>query len=617
MLAAAVAPAAQAQQSSVTFTYANDDLVSWGKAKSEIYDVAIRIDDPALVGKRITGIRALVNASEGFECTSLWLSKELTLEKVGSVKVTVPDTYSCEAVPEKVEVTGYGDRDFGQMSVTLDTPYEITKDGIYVGYSLTVPAVETGVSLTEGQKYPVLLSPSDNPLSLYVRASRDFLKWLPYNDRVGGAAAIYVSLEGGLAEYSVGIKELSGLTVAAGRDFSVKAKLVNFGEASVSSIGYTYSIAGMTMEGKMDFDTPVEPDLSGYTSVMLPIGKVDELGDFDLSVTVDKVNGEKNDNVLASASCSVSVLPFVPVRRPLIEEFTGTWCGWCPRGYIALELLNEEFGDGIVLAAYHDSDPMQAQDFPVDPDIAGFPSAIVDRGPVEDPFYGNASKGFGMRSEVMALLDEPVLADIQVEATWTDVEKTRIGVKSQAIFLEDIQDAGYKVGFLLINDGLSGSGSTWVQSNYFSGQQASYAGTELEVLTGWPSKRPGLVFNDVVVDVSGMNGVEGSITSDVAYNEPYECEFGFDISSNEVIQDKEKLHVAAFIIRADGTVLNANKARVEDATAVTAIGSDAVEVSADYYSVSGVRVAAPRGGVYVKVAKMSDGSVRTGKIVVR
>ncbi len=84
---------AMAAESTITFTYAGDEYGYWGKSKAEIYDAAIRIDDPALVGKKITAIRAVINAYEDIEATSVWLSKELTLQKVGSVKVTVPDVY--------------------------------------------------------------------------------------------------------------------------------------------------------------------------------------------------------------------------------------------------------------------------------------------------------------------------------------------------------------------------------------------------------------------------------------------------------------------------------------------------------------------------------------------
>ena len=614
LLGTAVLSGMAAEDSTVTFTYANDDFTSWGKSKSEIYDVAIRIEDPALVGKKITGIRALVNAFEGVESTSLWLSKELVLEKVGSVKLTVPDTYSHEASLVKTDIPGL-DHSVGQMSVTLDTPYVLTEEGIYVGYSLTVPAVENGASLTDGQKAPVLVSPCENPLSLYMRASKDFLKWLPYNDRIGGAAAIYVSLEGEVAEYSVAIKELSDAKVAVDEDFSVNARLANIGGASFSSIGYTYTIAGKTQEGNLEFPTPVAPNLAGEVSVTLPIEKVAELGDFDLEVMVDKVNGYSNENPLSSASCLVSVLPFVPVHRPLVEEFTGTWCGWCPRGYIALEMLKEEYGDNIVLAAYHDSDPMQAAGFPFNPNDSGFPAAFLNRGDSMDPYLGRGNKGFGMRNEVKASAEETVLAEIRVDAVWSDEEKTEIDVTAGATFLEDREKAGYKVGFLLIADGLTGKDAAWSQSNYFSGQQSSYGGTDLEVLTTWPGKVRGLVFDDVVVDTDGLMGVDGSVPEDVVYNETYTTTFRYNIASNRVVQDKDKLYVAAFILNPDGTVLNANKARVEGSNAVGTFDADVVGMSVEYYGIDGTRVQTPKEGVFVKVVRMSDGSLRTEKIL--
>jgi len=75
-----MALSAMADESQVVFTYANDEAVyCWGKSKAEIYDVAMRINDPVLAGKKIVSIRAVLNASEGIDASSVWLSKELNL----------------------------------------------------------------------------------------------------------------------------------------------------------------------------------------------------------------------------------------------------------------------------------------------------------------------------------------------------------------------------------------------------------------------------------------------------------------------------------------------------------------------------------------------------------
>lgn len=602
---------AMAAEGSLEYTYASDDLQTWGKGKSEIYDVAIRIDDPALVGKKITGIRALVSTAEGLESTSLWLSKELTLEKVGSVKVTVPDTYSAEVAPEAVSIAG-SEVAFGQLSVDLDTPYELTADGIYVGYSLTVPAVDKGASLSDAQKAPLVVSPSDNPLSLYMRISKDLLKWTPYNDRINVAAAIYVTIEGEFAEYSVGFRSLAGAYAEISKDFAVKASLSNIGIAEVSSIEYAYTVAGATHEGKVDLDTPLAPSLTASYSVELPVEGIAEYGDFDMEMTVTKVNGVANENASATASCVVKVLPYVPVHRPMLEEFTGLWCGWCTRGYWAMEKLSEIYGDAVVLAAYHNGDPMQVTDsYPVYVD--GFPSSTLNRQGNIDPYYGYPEREFGMKDNVQASIDDAVLADIMVEAVYADQDQTKIAVSATTTFLEEIHDAGYKVGFLLICNGLSKT--NWIQNNNFPNYASTYAGTDLEVLTKWPSKVTGLVFNDVVVDVDGMMGVEGSVPADIAFNYPYSTDFEYDIAENALVQDKDNVYVAAFIINPDGTILNSNKAKVTGATALPRIDAAAEEVSAQYFSISGMRVDAPRNGVFVKVSVLSDGSVRTEKII--
>ena len=604
---------AMAAESAITFTYAGNEYGIWGKGKSEIYDAAIRIDDPALVGKKITAIRAVLNAYEGIESTSLWLSKELTLEKVGSVKVTVPDVCSAEVSPEKITLPG-DDRSYGQLSTTLAEPYVITEEGIYVGYSLTVPTLEKGQVLSNQQQYPLLLSPSSNRNSLYLRASKDFLKWVAYNDKLGAAAMIYVTIEGEFPEYSVGLKSLATTYAPVDKEFNLKAVITTPGAKDVSSIGYAYTIGGKSFERTLEFDTPIASDFVNSTSVDLPIAAMSELGEFSLDLNITKVNGMDNENPKTTATADVTVLPYVPQHRPMLEEFTGTWCGWCTRGYYALETLNDLYGDAVVLAAYHDGDPMQVTDsYPVSVD--GFPSASLNRNGTEDPYYGRANDGFGMKNEVLESMETAVPADISVEAVWANEDKTEIKINSTATFFEDKANAGYKVGYLLINNGLSGEGNAWVQSNYFPSYAASYVGTELEVLTTWPAKVPGLVFNDVVVDAEGMDGVEGSVPADIAFNEPYASEFSFDIAANDVIQDKDKLYVAAFIINPNGTILNANKVKVSETTAVKAIDVNVREISAAYYNLSGIRVAKPENGIFVKVAKMTDGSIRTSKKV--
>ena len=43
--------------------------------------------------------------------------------------------------------------------------------------------------------------------------------------------------------------------------------------------------------------------------------------------------------------------PFI--RHSVVEEFTGTWCGNCPRGIVGMQRLEEDFGDRFIGIAIH------------------------------------------------------------------------------------------------------------------------------------------------------------------------------------------------------------------------------------------------------------------------
>jgi thiol-disulfide isomerase/thioredoxin len=62
-----------------------------------------------------------------------------------------------------------------------------------------------------------------------------------------------------------------------------------------------------------------------------------------------------------------------------MEEYTGTWCGWCPRGIVGLQLVNETYGDRVQTIAVHYDDPMETSVYySLLP--GSFPNATVNRG---------------------------------------------------------------------------------------------------------------------------------------------------------------------------------------------------------------------------------------------
>ena len=593
---------AEAGAAEISYTYAGNEYGSWGTKKKENYDVAMRINDPELVGKKITSINASLYATENISSTSVWLSKELKLEK----KVNVPDI-SIAATPNA----------FGEMKVKLETPYTITEEGVYVGYSLAVDELDNVTS------YPLLLSTSVNENGFYLHTSRSVIKWMNYGtDRINATAVIEVTIEGDFPENAVGIKPLSTIYGKAGASSTAAVDLMNYGSSPVTDIDYSYTIDGVTKNATYKLPTPAATDYVHPTTVMLSLDMPENIGEYPLDLTIDKVNGKANTASAKSATTTLNAVSFVPVHRPLMEEYTGTWCGWCTRGWFALEKMNELYPDDFIAIAYHNSDPMATvaeTDYPVN--ASGFPSATIDRGPVIDPYYGSASNGFGIETDWKNARSQFTTASISLYAWWADAEKTKIEAASFTQFVNAETDADYALSYVLCANDLHSTDPDWDQHNYFPSRASEYEGTELEALCKMPESINDLHFNEVALIADTPYGIEGSIPSTLEIGKSIEDRYTFDTSDvKPLIQNPDNLFVVAMVLDGKtGKVVNAIKAPVTAEAGIENVmpaeGVD--EVAVRYTDLQGRVVKAPRAGIYVKTVKYSDGSVKSEKLLVK
>jgi len=114
----------------------------------------------------------------------------------------------------------------------------------------------------------------------------------------------------------------------------------------------------------------------------------------------------------------------MPTKKLVMEEATGTWCGWCVRGIVYMDSLEELYGNGVSLVAVHNNDPMTVTNYDAwetsFPGFTGFPNAIVDRRELTDPsnlldvysaenaLYGFANISFGTRTLTGTTLSVPI-----------------------------------------------------------------------------------------------------------------------------------------------------------------------------------------------------------------
>ena len=309
-------------------------------------------------------------------------------------------------------------------------------------------------------------------------------------------------------------------------------------------------------------------------------------------------------------------------HRPLIEEYTGLWCQWCPRGHVAMEMIDEKYGADQVSISYHVTDAMSVTEtFVVN--VMGVPVGTVDRGPLIDPYYGETEReDFAISRNIEAAMALETPVDIQVGA---ELIGNKVNVRTTVTAAEDIDNANYQIGYVLTCSGLSNS--SWRQMNEYSSYRGkdTFKGTPLEPLTEESVYIRGMVYNNVAVDVTGMRGVSGSLPASITAGETYQHTYSFNnIDRNALIQDPNRLEVAAFVInKSTGRIVNANKYSFykahgqDEENAVKEVIVDAEVVSTEYFDLNGTRVADPAKGIFICRQTLSDGTVRTQKVVRR
>ncbi len=551
--------------------------------KPETYDVAIKLDDPTMVGTAIESITFPLQEVEGVSDMSVFLTSQLRVENnKNAADLTVKAVTPAEP---------------GFVTVKLDKPYQIPEGGVYVGYSLTILDATSATNAM-----PIAVTPEVNEGGLYLHTSDGFLKWIDAAEGFGGSSIIQVTLAGNTIKSNAATAEIEPQFVMTGKEFTVPVTVTNHGAKGIQSFDVTYNIAGKT--GTHQFVTAVDAFFGKSTTVYLELPAIAEKGNYELSLNVGKVNDAVNEDAITAATATVVALNTVPKKRTLLEEYTGTWCGWCPRGFVGLEKLAELYPDDYVLVSYHNGDDMEimsSYSFPSN--VEGFPDAWMDRDVELDAYYGinYGVKDLGIADDLAERNKQFGQADINISTALAHDQST-VNIVTEVIFPYDMTDGNYAVEYIVTADGLTNA--TWGQSNYYANGSQGYP-LYMDVFTKGESTVYGLVYNDVAVMTSEMlGGSENTITSATA-DVPVKLQYSFDLadavntSNQPVIQDMAKVKIVALLIdKETGTVVNANKVSLGNPTGIVNVKGNQ-DTKAEFVDLMGRRVSQPSKGLYI------------------
>ena len=551
-------------------------LTGYGTGKSETYDVAIHLTDPSLVGMEIRGIRIPVNASaknaSGYKA---WLTHALTLES----NKMAPDIVSLEATPSG-----------SWAEVRLDAPYVIEAGGLYVGYSLTVSSVDAS-NANDPNKAPVMTTATENPEGLLIHTSRTYRKWVGLAE-VGSPAVVVLIGGDNIREHAAILEAPDNLYTTTGKSIATTLTLVNHGTKAITDVDYEIEVGGETVSKHQNISLAGEY-YGRFKTLTATIPAVDTKGTFDAKFRITKVNGVDNEDPVGVTSQPVTYLAEIPLHKPLVEEYTGLWCQYCPRALAGMEKMADKNGENFVGVAFHDGDVMQFSSYyPAAP--SGLPAVFIDRVASFDPLTGQSD--WEKRKAIIAP------ATVDVEAVWADEARTKIVATSTTSFVRDFTNSPYLLSYILIGNDLHST--SWNQSNAYSGSSSD--DPYLNKVCKMPNPIKDYHYNEVALDMSQVAGgpMPESLPSEVKEYTPYQHSVTFDISANELPLDKEKLEVVVVLLHKEtGEVVNSNKGHVVIADGIEKIKNEGIRMKNEIFDLAGRRITEPVKGLYIQNGK--------------
>lgn len=470
--------------------------------------------------------------------------------------------------------------------VELDTPFMIEADKtFYIGmrYKLTSPNDYTFVAdgIWHGDDY------SGGWLATY---AGEKATWTNVADQIG-FLTLGVSIAGtNMPNNLVSVPLLSTQpVVAAGQPFSFDIYVMNNGAENVKSFDLEYQIG----------NDPVVTQSYSYSGAGLPFQYYDYLivddavyneassDDVTIRFTVTNVNGVENQDPDKTGTTTFICIPEGSgyQKQVVVEELTGSWCGYCPIGIVAMEKIREDFPDGgLIPVCVHVDDEMTATSWAnVASMSSSVPSSFLNRQTQVYPQYESIIEAYNTLKTI------PALGKVELTAEPLEGSKNKIHFSATTEFLFDMDDAAdrYRLCFALTRDNVG----PYDQTNYYSGEDVDCGGWENE------AEEVSTIYNDVAYMLTTYAGIAGSIPASVTAGTQYTYERDVQISSSVSADD---LHAIVYLLDLQrGTIENA--ATVKKVSGIDTIIADSENnAPVEYFNLQGIRISKPENGLYIR-----------------
>lgn len=414
----------------------------------------------------------------------------------------------------------------GWNVINLDTPFEITQ-----GKDIAI-----GCRFRGAESNAFGYSDAKNSLADQILINQSS-KWTS----CGGSLCIKAMVEGEhMPKHELAIGTLPNQRVdPAAESISFSTTVRNMGITEVERYTLQWSIDnGDTETISYDHTIPV----NGRDTFELVIPADYGLGQHTLSISIESVNGVPDEYTgNNTASCSFTVPDERFTRRVICEEYSGFWCGFCPRGMVGMELMKEAHPNRFVAIAVHGGDALEISSdstytyAPLISRFTGAPSCTVGRRLQGDPFY-----------DIETLYQLETTAENHIAysmtAEWND-DASAILCHATICSDQNLNGARYNAAFVLVEDSITGHG--YYQTNYYSSSSQNYSGP----FYGWEDKAyitTDVIFMDIArgcfPSFDGVTLFEGDMEAMREYS------FDYILPLPTTVLEKKQLHVVGIVI---------------------------------------------------------------------
>ena len=446
---------------------------------------------------------------------------------------------------------------------------------------------------------------------------------------------LFLSVVPTIRIYAVSLKVVSAADAMAlpNSEVAVDVTVVNESYELVMSVDYVvFTNKVRSQEMHVVFSEGLDIYADEFV-LPLSISSPEETGIVSKQISITKVNGLKNEAINTKADFNLYTVTQLEARKVVMEEYTGLWCGFCPKGEAAMNRIEDEYGDRFIGISIHSDDVIELLDYKKEGLMSEtFPKATLQREQFYiDPYLGTIpwyTEICPIRHDVDRLLNMPAEASVELTPVWNDESHPAILPSAKVIFRFNSSKARYAIGYILLADSLTGTGKTWSQANYYYKDEDyrrwfqgdpymdEFIDAEENVVYNNTNYIPDYICRRVAVATMGLrNGIANSIPSQINADETITFDHVIDATSNS-IQDKNRLSVVALLFNVNtGVIVNAALAKVGTVSSVLSPESRLANENqmTCRYNLGGLLLQKPVKGI--NIIRMGDGSVK--KVVER